>query len=441
MTRHWLAMRGPDVDPATLLRWERAHRKGRFLYAARGKDALAAVGESVVIEATGPHRFAELSAAARALGRTLKPAGDDGPAPRLVGGFSFVDDWAPDDDSAWSGFAAGRLVLPTVTLLQRGEDRWLIGVAPEGLGAAASREYLRQLLGECGEVLMRLDRVPAKAVPRPSAPPVGDPAAFESSVRAALDAISIGRLSKVAVARSEEWTTDPAPDAVDVVASLATRFPDCFNFVVEPAGSSAFLGASPERLMSVREGRVRADALAGTRRRGVDVDEDSALGADLLSDDKEAREHAAVVDYLADALAPVSARLDVASGPGLLRLANVQHLHTPISGQLVNGEGALDLVGLVHPTPAVGGMPRDGALQWLQEREDLDRGWYAGGVGVVRLDGDGEFCVAIRSALLDGNTTWLFAGAGIVAGSNPAQERSEVDHKLEGIREVLHARS
>ncbi|MCP4871531.1 MAG: isochorismate synthase [Proteobacteria bacterium] len=440
--RYWLAMRGPDVRPATLLRWERAAGKGRFLYAAGRGDVLAAVGEAEVFVADGDERFAELAAAGRNAARqlvALEPDAD-GPEPRLVGGFSFADGWTAGEGSPWRGFEAGRMVLPAVTLIQSGEDRWLIGVGPDGLGAAASREYLRQLLGQCGEVLLRLDRDAPGVVPEPIEPPTGDPDAYEEGVQSAIDAIEIGTLTKVAVAREETWTTDVAPDAVDLLASLDARFPDCFRFCVEPADGATFLGASPERLMSVRAGEVRADALAGTRRRGADEAADAALGEDLLTDDKERREHVAVVDYLRDALTPVSTTLDVAETE-LLRLPNVQHLHTPLRGQLVNGEGALDLIGLVHPTPAVGGLPREAALTWLEDHEPLERGWYAGGVGVVRLDGDGEFCVAIRSALLDGATTHLFAGAGIVAGSRPAQERTEVDHKLEGLREVLHAGS
>jgi len=438
--RHWLAMRGPDVRPGTLLRWDRATGKGRFLYAAGRGDVLAAVGEAEVLTASGEDRFAELAAAGRALRTRLAPLDGDSEAvePRLVGGFSFADRWTVGPSSPWRGFEAGRMVLPVVTLLQSGEDRWLVGVGPEGLGAAASREYLRQLLGDCGEQLMRLDADPPCAVPEPIAPSEGDPDAYETHVAAALEAIRIGGLVKVAVARTESWTTDVAPDAADVLASLDRRFPDCFRFCVEPADGATFLGASPERLLSVGSGQVRADALAGTRRRGDDDAADHALGLDLLSDDKERREHVAVVDFLRDALAPVSETLEV-DATELLLLPNVQHLHTPVHGRLTNGEGALDLIARVHPTPAVGGLPRRAALDWLEVHEALDRGWYAGGVGVVRLGGDGEFCVAIRSALLDGAVTHLFAGAGIVAGSRPAQERSEVDHKLEGLREVLHA--
>ncbi len=437
--RYWLAMRGPDVSAAALLRWERARGRGRFLYAAGRGDVLAAVGEAEVLEADGEDRFAEVAAQARVLNKRLAAlsADDAAVAPRLVGGFSFADDWDADG-TPWRCFAAARFVLPTVTLLQSGGDRWLIGVAPDGLGPAASREFLRQLLGECGEALMRLDRARPGVVPGPAAPPVGDPDSFEDGVRAALDAIEIGVLTKVAVARDETWTSAEPPHAADLLASLETRFPDCFRFCVEPADGATFLGASPERLLAVRTGQVRADALAGTRRRGADADADAALGADLLEDDKERREHVAVVDYLRDALAPVSNRVDVAATE-LLRLPNVQHLHTPVRGELANGEGALDLVALVHPTPAVGGLPKAAAMDWLAAHEGLDRGWYAGGVGVVRLDGDGEFCVAIRSALVDGATTHLFAGAGIVKGSRPRQERTEVDHKLEGLREVLHA--
>jgi isochorismate synthase len=263
------------------------------------------------------------------------------------------------------------------------------------------------------------------------------PSSYERQVSDALDAIEAGDLTKVTVARSETWRTGEQIRPEELLDRLSARFPDCFVFCVEPAGGAAFVGASPERLVAVRGGVVEADALAGTVARAEDDDDDDELARALSDSDKEQREHRVVVDYLRTSLAPVVESVDHPAQPGLLRLANVQHLHTPVQGRLLNGEGAIDLAGLVHPTPAVCGLPRERAQGWLERREELDRGWYAGGVGVVSRDGDGEFCVAIRSGLLRDDVAVLFAGAGIVAGSRPESEADEVDHKLRGMREVL----
>ena len=435
-TRSWLALPAPDARPLTLLRWSRASGKGRLLYGSRDGWEIAAVGEAEVLDASGPHRFADLSAEARVVFGRLEPVGDEGPMPMLIGGFSFVDD-APAADSDWQTFGSGRFVLPIVSLLRRGDEAWLIGVGPEGLTGAPAAEHIRQLLFECGEELMQLERT-ADAVPGgPARADVEPPVDYRHEVADALDAISDGSLSKVAVARSEAWRTPTAPSVSTLLDSAGRRFPDCFRFCVEPADGPAFVGASPERLVAVADGAVRVDALAGTAHRGGDDAEDAALGDGLLADDKERREHGSVVDYVRDALRPVCATLNVSDVPGLLRLANVQHLHTPISGQLANGEGVLDLAERLHPTPAVGGMPRDDAMEWLASHEVLERGWYSGGVGVVGSDGQGELCVAIRSGLVNGTTTRLYAGAGIVRGSVPDREAAEVDHKLRGLREVL----
>lgn len=434
MTRSWLALPAPDVQPQTLLRWSRASGKGRLLYGSRDDWEIAGVGEAEVLQASGPHRFVDLAATARVVFAALEPVGEQGPMPQLIGGFSFTPD---EQAEPWSSFGAARFVLPIVTLLRRGDERWLIGVGPEGMTGAAAAEHIRQLLFECGEELLRLERTRETAPAGPAVVASSSGLAYRAEVSAALDAISDGGLSKVAVARSEAWTTPSAPSVTALLTAAERRFPDCFRFCVEPAGGPAFLGASPERLVDVHKARVRVDSLAGTARRGDDVASDVALGEALLADDKERREHASVVDYVRDALEPVCSTLSVSDAPQLLRLANVQHLHTPVSGRLANGEGVLDLAERLHPTPAVGGMPRAAALDWLGGHEDLDRGWYAGGVGVVTSDGDGELCVAIRSALVDGTTTRLYAGAGIVRGSQPSREEAEVDHKLRGLREVL----
>ena len=450
MTRYWLAHPAPDGDPVRLLSLAQPGQ-ARGYFSARGSWDLAAIGSALALEADGSERLATLSASARCILGELEQIPSAGPEdvpsdlePLLLGGFSFAPEWSVGADSCWAGFAPGRLVLPELALLRREGRSYFLAVAPEGLDRCSAEQTLRAKVGRVAEALVGgfRDSLPSTSSSAGLGVSIsaGSRQTYESRVRSALTAIVDGDLSKVTVARHEELRADAPVDVARLLVILRDRFPKCFVFCVQPPGAAAFVGASPEQLIACRGGLVRADALAGTAARGASAGEDDSLAEGLSSSPKEQREHAAVVDYLRAALEPVTVHLHAADEPGLLRLANVQHLHTPFTGQLQNGEGVLELASRLHPTPAVAGLPRSAALSWLAEEEDLDRGWYAGGVGVVDSRGDGEFCVAIRSGLVSGSSLRIFAGAGIVEGSEPAREGAEVDQKLRGLREaLLHA--
>ncbi len=186
------------------------------------------------------------------------------------------------------------------------------------------------------------------------------------------------------------------------------------------------------------EGRVAyLAAIAGSIARGTTPGADGALARALLASAKDRHEHELVVRAIRDSIAPLCDRLDVPEAPQVLALANVQHLLTPITAHLAARCRLLDLVDRLHPTPAVAGHPRAAALHELRERERIERGWYAGPVGWMNLDGDGELAVAIRSALLSGNQATLYAGAGIVAGSDPEAELAETRLKLQPLLSAL----
>jgi isochorismate synthase len=454
MTRFWAAVPAEGITPMTLLRWNAGRRGSSYLRtrivpaSERGADSLeiAGAGEAVVLESVGPSRLDTLSFEVRRAFETLRRVGGVGLSdpsfhPLFLGGFAFDPDWTPPTEGAWVGFSPARLVLPEWTILRRGSEAHLLGVAPEGLSSEQAATWLRTGLGETLEALRGVQ------AHRPSATPVVSglstsidarrESGYEQQVRAALDAIAAGDLHKVAVARSEEIQPAVPVEVSSFLQTLGDSFPACYIFSIQPEGADAFIGASPEQLLSCSSGSVRADALAGTAARGVSASEDDALGLELMNSLKERREHDAVVRYLRKALSPVTSKLSSSETPQLLRLANVQHLHTPFHGELRNGEGVLDLAHRVHPTPAVAGLPKAEAMQWLAEQEELDRGWYAGGVGYVAPDGGGTFCVAIRSGLVTRESVHLFAGAGIVEGSEPARESAEVRQKLAGLKEVL----
>ncbi|HET7504421.1 MAG TPA: isochorismate synthase, partial [Kofleriaceae bacterium] len=229
--------------------------------------------------------------------------------------------------------------------------------------------------------------------------------------------------------------------------ALDHRHSDCVRVLVQPPGAGALIAATPERLVQ-RDGElVRCDALAGTRsihpgalppdapattRDRIIADASLALHASA----KERREHELVVQAIRDALAG-GAEVDAPAEPGIRVLRHVIHLHTPFRARLREPVHVLELAGRLHPTPAVGGTPREIAADWIRTREPVARGWYAAPVGWFDLDGNGELAVAIRSGVLAGNRAHLWAGAGIVAGSDPERELAETEIKLRAMLGAL----
>jgi len=239
-----------------------------------------------------------------------------------------------------------------------------------------------------------------------------------------------GDVEKLVLAREVRAHAEAPLVWGDVLRRLTDRYSACTTFAFA-RGDTCFLGSTPERLIRHDWKTVRANYLAGSAARGVTEDEDRRLSRTLLNDRKEQHEHALVVDALRDALQPLCASLDVPDEPRLLSMPNVQHLHTPVEGVLRNDVHILNLVDRLHPTPAVGGVPKAAACALIQTHEPFDRGWYAGPVGWFDGRGDGEFVVAIRSALLQGPDALLYAGCGIVDGSDPDREYAESRLKLE----------
>ncbi|MEI7743421.1 MAG: isochorismate synthase [Chloroflexota bacterium] len=202
-------------------------------------------------------------------------------------------------------------------------------------------------------------------------------------------------------------------------------------------GGRTFLGATPERLVRTEGRAFRTVAVAGTIGRGADADEDARLGRELLASEKDREEHAIVVAAIREVLRPVAETIAVAPEPGLMTLRFVQHLVTEIGGTVPDGNGLLSLGARLHPTPAVGGEPRDVAVALIDEHEGFERGWYAGPVGWLNARGDGELCVALRCGIVDRTQAWLFAGCGIVADSDPDKEWEESRIKLRAVISAL----
>jgi salicylate biosynthesis isochorismate synthase/menaquinone-specific isochorismate synthase len=267
---------------------------------------------------------------------------------------------------------------------------------------------------------------------------VAPPEHYEAAVARAVERIEAGRFEKIVLAREVAVHAATDHDAGAVLDVLRGAFGSCFVFAAG-RGDAAFVAASPELLVR-REGlRAQTVALAGSIRRSADPAVDDHLGEQLRASDKDREEQAIVTRRIARALRPHSVWVAAPDEPGIVKVANIQHLATPIRAQLREPVGAVELAGLLHPTPAVGGEPHASAVPLIPALEGLDRGWYAGAVGWTDGNEDGEFCVALRCALLRGREARCYAGVGVVRDSDPAAELAETEVKLGALLPVLAA--
>jgi isochorismate synthase len=270
---------------------------------------------------------------------------------------------------------------------------------------------------------------------------VGSDPDYVRIVADAIAEIRLGALDKVVLAR----TLVRGPIATSaVLRGLVDRFPACATFAFG-VGNRAFIGASPERLVTLDGREVSTVALAGTTGTGTDDASDATLAAEMLASPKIRSEHQFVVDDITARLATLGLVGETPDEPEIMRLARVQHLRTPITARVERRAGGvsdmdvLRVANVLHPSPAVGGTPSDPAVRWLRQHEDFDRGWYAAPVGWCDLDGNGELRVALRSALVDESQVTLFSGAGIVADSTPEDELAETSVKLRALLDVMES--
>jgi isochorismate synthase len=403
----------------------------------RERFALAGVGCAVAIEASGPQRFREVAARWRALvaGAVADPAdGPRGSGLVAVGGFAFAADGgrAPH----WRGFAPASLHVPEVALARHGDEVRMTLAALVHPDDDAD-DVLARLEARAAELraapLPLLDPAPIGRFEVASAMP---PEHYEGAVARAVERIRSGALDKVVLAREVQVHAPSPHDAAAVLGVLREAFPSCHVFCVG-RGDSAFIAASPELLVR-REGmRAGTLALAGSTRRSADPAVDAHLGEQLLHSEKDRSEQEIVTRRIVRALRPYSVWVAAADEPVIARIANIQHLATPIRAQLASPVSAVELTGLLHPTPAVGGEPLEVAGPLIPTLEGLDRGWYAGPVGWTDASEDGEFCVALRCALLSGALARCYAGVGVVRDSDPAAELAESEVKLQALLPVL----
>jgi salicylate biosynthesis isochorismate synthase len=427
------------VDPTAVAVASRRPGESWFCLEQPDRDgyAVAAIGSVRELEARGADRFQVLArrwSAVAAAALTDAPDGPPGSGLLALGGFAF----APDGGASprWEGFAPGSMVVPELSLA-RADDRVSLTLNIEVAPDDTLEDLSERVAGRLGELrsapLPLLDPAPAGEYKVLSPMP---PSHYEEAVARAVQRIRAGELEKIVLAREVEVHAPLDHEVGAVLGLLRKAFASCYVFAVG-RGDAVFLAASPELLVRREGQRASTVALAGSSRRSADPAVDEHLGEQLLQSNKDREENEIVVRRIARALRPYSVWVTAAPEPALVKVANIIHLGTPIRAQLTAPLSAIELAGVLHPTPAVGGEPREVAAPLIPALEGLDRGWYAGTVGWTDAAGDGEFCVALRCALVRGRMAHLYAGGGIVRDSDPVAELAETEVKLGALLPVL----
>lgn len=413
LTVHEVAI--ADVDPLDVARAAGEWDEVVFFHTAHDGSAVG-LGAAWALR-VGDDRF---TSASRELARLDLPD-----IARCFVGFAFD----PNGSSApeWSSFDPLRLVVPRATVVRTERGTRLIVALGDGEDPSALADRLAVMAHPGPPVAHSPSDLRVESHPSSSK--------YVANVAEAVDLIGGGELRKVVLARSLVISSDEPPRPFDVVALLSAEHGGSYVYGWR-RGTAAFIGASPELLVSFVGGHLRSVPFAGTAPRGRNGAEDAQLAARLLDSTKDLSEHAIMVDDILTRLRPVTSGV-VASEPSVERFRHVQHLVTHIQGSPLPEVDIFGLAEALHPTPAVGGVPRLAAMERIATLEQLDRGWYAGGIGWVSGTGEGEISVALRCALLEGGVSRLYAGAGIVADSEPALELEETRWKFRALHRHL----
>jgi menaquinone-specific isochorismate synthase len=379
-----------------------------LVFLRRGQG-IAGIGEALRLEFSGSSRFRDASDAWKRVAASAKvsdPLGLPGTGLVALGAFTFSDESAK----------TSVLIVPSIVIGRRDGVSWTTRIVLGGGASTSSGTGATpptpQPLGN--DFSVKFDFGP---LDRPG---------YVHAVETALTHLRAGELSKVVLARSMVGQLPDGADLRVLLGDLATGYPDTWTFAVD-----GLIGSSPETLVTASRGSVTARVLAGSAPRGIDPTADLESAAALATSSKDLDEHQFALRSLLASLAPHARNVTSSEQPFTLKLPNLWHLASDVEGDLSDGSSSLDLISALHPTAAVAGTPTDKALALISELEPFDRGRYAGPVGWVGADGDGEWAIALRSAQVDDDgTITAYAGAGIVSDSDPEKELAETRMKF-----------
>lgn len=409
-----------------------------YLEKSFDQEAIAAVGCAMKLETEGRQRFLKaqnfiqqgLNNLISAVPLALATA-----PPKFFCSFTFFD----QPSNAESAFSGATVFLPQWQIVRQGDRSFVVANLSidkksdiEAVMATAWQKFKKICSAQYGIFNLTSDlRLPFQDWN------IVDTNNFKAAVISALDFIQANHLNKLVLAHAVDIFSQLPIQWIHALHNLRKLHPDCYIFSTSNGKAKTFIGASPERLLSIKNYHLGTDALAGSAPRGQTVTEDAHLANRLLSSEKERREHQVVVDFITQRLLRLGLQPQMADLPRLFQLSNIQHLHTPIQTAIPAHLHPLEIVAELHPTPAVAGMPRDLACQKIRQYEAFERSLYAAPLGWVDSQDNAEFIVGIRSALIEGCHARLYAGAGIVAGSDPEKELAEIQLKLQALMQAL----
>jgi menaquinone-specific isochorismate synthase len=434
-----------SIDPLAYL--EMCWKKNSFQYywEKPSEEFAIAAGNSITsISASGSDRFNVINNKTKAIRQnTAAFSSISHPCSGLflLGGFSFFDQ---NSDELWDDFPPASFTLPEWMIIKDGKFTLAtFAVDLQAFDSAielhdhiiAQLEDLENTLEQ--KSLTRTSHQNGQASTATLPNQKSDYQRWSDSVNEAKNLIRRNAFEKIVLARSITVSRNTDISPTQVVNDLRKQYSNCYNFLIHRPSGNTFLGSTPERLLSARNKLLLTEALAGSIERGNTATEDAFLEKKLSANSKDRNEHNFVIQDIEERLEPFVQELNRSATPEIKKLSNVQHLYTPIRTQLNKESNIFDVLGQLHPTPAVGGYPWQKAAPYIKELENFDRGRYAGPIGWINSTGNMEFAVAIRSALCRKNYAHLFAGCGIVEHSDAATEWEETNLKLKPMLSAL----
>jgi menaquinone-specific isochorismate synthase len=427
------------LDPLAVL--ERLSIPGTMRYHWEKPEldlAISASGTVLEIKGDGPERFKQISRQIEAI--KMRHDAYSGLSHSLaglhfMGGFSFFD---TETNGDWKNFGTARFVVPEWIFVRDG-NLGLLTITQKVYHDGNSTDLSSRIQAQIRSLSQALA---VYRHPDMEEHQYDETLEFSISegdenlehwhqiVTTATDNIRLGVYDKIVLARTVRVEASRPIVATRLVHHLRREYPNCYTFLLKFHDTATFVGSTPERLVSIQSGFLNTEGLAGSIPRGLSATDDAILEKRLLLSDKDQDEHRFVVDSIMSRLRTFTSDIHTTAAPGIRKFSNVQHLYTPISARLPEGTDPFDVIESLHPTPAVGGAPRQSALLGIPQLEGFRRGWYAGPIGWVNGNGRGEFSVAIRSGLIKDDHATFYAGCGIVEGSDPDNEWAETELKL-----------
>ena len=354
-------------------------------------------------------------------------------APKFFGGYAFDVNKKNDD---WKNFPRGYFILPEciitsqenhtlITLIKKHDE----GLSPQNMSREINDIYIN-LINKTNKVSNNTSKIDSLNYGATKTD-------YVHMVNKIIDEIKSNTVQKVVLSRSKYLKFEGSFNLLKCMEQIRNYYPKCINFFIKLPDRGIFFGSTPERLIQKEESLIKSEAIAGTIQRSYNINSDMQLEKQLKNDCKNLEEHHLVIKEIQKKLSPKLINIKISKSPKILKLKNIQHLISNITGELKNDIHILELVKIMHPTPAVAGYPVDKGLKLINKYEQHDRGWYSGPIGWGESSGDGDFCVALRSALIQNQSIQLFSGGGFVLNSNPDKEWEETEFKLETILEII----